>query len=63
MGCKDKSFSMSQVKGFSHSAVALVEESGSKTTSLAASVRRCEGPIHSMRAQNRCKMKDMQGEG
>jgi hypothetical protein len=60
-GCNDESFSASRVEGFSRSAVA--EESGSETTSLAASVGRREGPIHGTRARNRREMKDTRGEG
>jgi hypothetical protein len=55
--CRDECFSED---GFSRRAAA--KELGSDATSLAASFRRHEGPIHGMRAWNRWEMNDMREE-
>lgn len=59
-GRRDESFSASREDGFSRRAAA--EELGSDGTSLAASFRRREGPIHGTRARNKREMKDTREE-
>lgn len=59
-GRREESFSGSREDGFSRRAAA--EELGSEATSLEASFRRLEGPIHGTRARNRREMKDTREE-
>lgn len=59
-GRRDESFSGSREDGFSRRATA--EELGSEATSLAASFRRREDPIHGTRARNKRDMNDTREE-